>query len=63
MSRFVRVSALLFAFACAAPRVVTPRTVDGVTAHRLVAEGIRVVDVRTPAEFDAGHVPGAVNIP
>lgn len=25
--------------------------------------GGTVVDVRTPAEFDAGHIPGAINIP
>ena len=25
--------------------------------------GIRLVDVREPSEFDAGHVPGAVNAP
>jgi rhodanese-related sulfurtransferase len=37
--------------------------VDGATAHRLVADGIKVVDVRSPGEFAAGHVPGAVNIP
>jgi phage shock protein E len=63
MRSLLRALALLFAFGCAAPRVVTPRVVDGDTAHRLVAEGIRVVDVRTPAEFNTGHVPGAVNIP
>ncbi len=27
------------------------------------AAGITLVDVRTPAEFAGGHVPGAVNIP
>ncbi|HVA60157.1 MAG TPA: rhodanese-like domain-containing protein [Mycobacteriales bacterium] len=27
------------------------------------AHGLRVVDVREPAEFGAGHVPGAENIP
>ncbi len=32
-------------------------------AHRLVGAGARLVDVRTPAEFAAGHVPGAINIP
>ncbi|HET7785067.1 MAG TPA: rhodanese-like domain-containing protein [Myxococcales bacterium] len=42
---------------------VAPGVVDGATAHKLVAAGIRVVDVRTPAEFAAGHVPGAINIP
>ena len=32
-------------------------------ARRLVAEGARLVDVRTPEEFAASHLPGAVNIP
>jgi rhodanese-related sulfurtransferase len=32
-------------------------------AHRLVAAGARLVDVRSPAEFAAGHLPGAVNVP
>jgi rhodanese-related sulfurtransferase len=42
---------------------VAPGLVDGPTAHQLVASGVKVVDVRTPAEFAGGHVPGAVNIP
>ena len=29
----------------------------------LKAAGAPIVDVRTPAEFDQGHVPGSVNIP
>ena len=37
--------------------------VDGDAAHKLVASGVKVVDVRTPAEFAEGHVPGAINIP
>ena len=32
-------------------------------AHALVEEGASLVDVRTPGEFAAGHVEGAVNIP
>jgi rhodanese-related sulfurtransferase len=40
-----------------------PGVVDVQTARGLAAGGIKVVDVRTPAEFAAGHVPGAVNIP
>jgi rhodanese-related sulfurtransferase len=32
-------------------------------ARQLVQAGARLVDVRTPAEFAAGHIPGAVNIP
>ena len=32
-------------------------------AHRLVAEGALLLDVRSPEEFKAGHIDGAVNIP
>lgn len=32
-------------------------------AHRLVAEGALLLDVRTPEEFDEAHIDGAVNIP
>lgn len=32
-------------------------------AHALVEGGARLVDVRTPGEFKAAHIPGAVNIP
>jgi rhodanese-related sulfurtransferase len=32
--------------------------------HRLQQQGgVQLVDVRSPAEFARGHVPGAVNIP
>jgi rhodanese-related sulfurtransferase len=55
------------AFACAAdgdPAASKRATiVDAPRARQLVAAGVKVVDVRTKAEFDAGHVPGAVNIP
>ncbi len=37
--------------------------VDGAAARDLVRAGARVVDVRTPAEFAEGHVPGALNVP
>lgn len=30
---------------------------------RLVSEGAVILDVRTPAEFESGHIAGAVNIP
>lgn len=32
-------------------------------ARRLVEAGARLVDVRTPEEFAAGHLPGALNLP
>lgn len=31
-------------------------------AHRLVARGAKLLDVRSPEEFAAGHLDGAVNI-
>lgn len=48
------------AAAAAAP---APGLVDGATAQALVEAGARLVDVRTPQEFVAGHVPGSLNIP
>lgn len=42
---------------------IAPGIVDATAARALVADGVKVVDVRTPAEFAAGHVPGAVNVP
>ena len=35
----------------------------GSEARRLVENGARLVDVRTPEEFAVEHIPGAVNIP
>lgn len=32
-------------------------------ARQLVAEGALLLDVRTPPEFEGGHLPGATNIP
>lgn len=46
-----------------APLGVAPGVIDVQTARKLVAAGVKVVDVRTPAEFAMGHVPGALNIP
>ncbi len=37
--------------------------VASVDARRLVQEGARLVDVRSPEEFAAGHLPGAINLP
>lgn len=36
---------------------------NGADAHRLVAAGATLVDVRTAEEFADGHLSGAVNIP
>lgn len=37
--------------------------VSSAQARQLVKDGARLVDVRTPGEFNAGHLPGAVNVP
>lgn len=49
----------LGSFACTPESSAPPAS----EARRLVAEGARLLDVRTPAEFSGGHIPGAVNIP
>jgi len=36
---------------------------EALAVREALAAGAKLVDVRTPAEFSAGHVPGAVNIP
>lgn len=41
----------------------TAGNVDNKTAKALADKGVRFIDVRTPSEFDAGHVPGAENVP
>jgi phage shock protein E len=37
--------------------------VGSAQARQLVQAGARLIDVRTPSEFSAGHIPGAINIP
>lgn len=41
------------------------RRVDAATLERLLSDDadIRVLDVRTPAEFGSAHIPGAYNVP
>jgi rhodanese-related sulfurtransferase len=34
-----------------------------VDIQQLIADGAKIIDVRTPGEFSSGHVKGAVNIP
>ena len=44
-----------------APR---PRTTDAAALQETLASGqVRVLDVRTPAEFETMHIPGAYNVP
>jgi phage shock protein E len=49
---------------CAAAFVLWKRAdIDGAKARELVASGALLVDVRSPAEFAAGHIEGARNVP
>ena len=64
------VAALLFASLALAgePNVpsakVTPMTQEQLLEHQAKhAHHLFVLDVRTPAEYAEGHVPGAVNVP
>jgi rhodanese-related sulfurtransferase len=45
----------------------TPPTVDAVSLAGRLSDDTNasptLIDVRTPAEFEAGHIPGAVNVP
>lgn len=36
---------------------------DTAKVDELLAQGAKIIDVRTPAEFKSGHNDGAINIP
>jgi len=38
---------------------ITPEEVN----EKLDEEGVQVIDIRPPAAFEQGHIPGAINIP
>ena len=38
-------------------------TISSADARKLVARGAQLVDVRNPAEYQRGALPGSVNIP
>jgi rhodanese-related sulfurtransferase len=47
------------------PDVTNPATVDAATLRDLLTtgSGLRILDVRTPGEFETAHIPGAYNVP
>ncbi|MEV1145681.1 rhodanese-like domain-containing protein [Micromonospora sp. NPDC049799] len=47
------------------PETTRTATVDAATLRELIAAGRppRLLDVRTPAEFETSHIPGAYNVP
>jgi rhodanese-related sulfurtransferase len=52
---------LAFAAAAAGPVTIEPKALNDRIAW--ADRSLVVLDVRTPEEFAAGHVPGAINIP
>ncbi len=46
------------------PSAYSVENVDTASAAKLIAEddGVIILDIRTPAEFERGHLKGAVNI-
>ncbi len=52
---------LAFAAAAAGPATIEPKALNDRIAW--ADRSLVVLDVRTPEEFAAGHVPGAINIP
>ncbi len=64
MKRFVLVLTAVLAFGCSGSA-----TSDGIISPSALldrlddADAPLVVDVRTPGEYQRGHVPGAINIP
>ncbi|HET7754414.1 MAG TPA: rhodanese-like domain-containing protein [Anaeromyxobacteraceae bacterium] len=55
----IAVAAALFLL----PRLIGARRVSSDVVKQKLSAGATVVDVRSPAEFQAGAYPGAVNIP
>ena len=39
------------------------KNVDPAEFQQLMADGVRVIDVRTPGEFESARIPGAENVP
>lgn len=61
----LRAAALALSLALAAAGCGTADAADDPSAdpHAMVAAGATLLDVRTPEEFAAGHLEGAINIP
>lgn len=66
MKQIVVLVGLLLLVGCSAPSedTITPNKIDAKTAKSMMnEEGVLIVDVRTEAEYNEGHVPGAILLP
>lgn len=59
----VAVLAGIIAVLAMSPKGASVENVDAEGLAGLAGDGVRVIDVRTAGEFEAGHVPGAENVP
>jgi len=67
MNRPILIAVLILAVVAfawlAMGRGATSERISGERARQLVSEGALLVDVRTRAEYQARHIPGATNVP
>ncbi len=54
---------VLFAYMLVSRFLAARSRISGVEARTLVDGGALLLDVRTPAEYSTGHLPGALNVP
>ena len=57
------VAGILITAGCGGGDLPAAGNVDNATAKSLVKQGVRLIDVRTVSEFEAGHIPDAENVP
>ncbi len=58
----VAIAAVLASAGCGGSTVAAGN-IDNKAAESLLGKGVRIVDVRTASEFEAGHIPNAENVP
>lgn len=63
MNKYILIAIGIVFIAIIFNRFRSAMSVDASKIKDKIQQGALVVDVRTPAEYQAGHFPGAVNIP
>ena len=59
----VAIVAVLVVIGLTLPTANVNAKIDNAQLTRLKGEGALVVDVRTPQEYESGHIPDAINAP
>lgn len=63
IARMLPLFAIAIFTGCAVPVGNHPYNESSLLAAAIENEDVFVIDVRTPLEYEQGHIPGAVNIP